>query len=307
MPAGQLGQKLLRQMAFEFVVDNFVDNFVGVSDVQEFGVLDITAMEEIVSCETLMVRSELDVLQAIILWFTAHYERSVGMADNLAIHIRIDGMNVDDMREVWKVAQNWKLAKLAERCRYVFFNVVSVRNSLQASTSIPPDLRVIHERSAVVQSVTHRFHNIRSWTNGNDYYSDWMRDSGMGQKLRLRIRLEQDEQHQLQVGFYVLPNRLLRSNMFSTRYPVQYFVLDISHETFYSIYGEVDHAELGTGFQKFMPFREFQQLFIKENNSDSVAFGVTFYASKTTYSICAVPNLQLSCLCISCRGPASQN
>lgn len=106
----------------------------------------------------------------------------------------------------------------------------------------------------------------------------------MGQKFRLRIRIELDEKRELQVRFYVLWNRFVRSALFSTRRPILYFVHNASHKTFFSICREAENTELGTGFEKFMSYSECRQSFKKGSDWDSVVFGVMFYAPKITQS-----------------------
>lgn len=127
MHADKFSCESLKRDALCFAADAFFSLRGGPSLFE----LDMALMEELVSCETLFVSSELDVLQAIISWLQADETRSIEMAEKLADHIRISEMDLADLRLVGKLAAESKLEMLAARCSRAFFNMDNLESALQ--------------------------------------------------------------------------------------------------------------------------------------------------------------------------------
>lgn len=111
-------------------------------------------MEDIVSCETLVVRNELDVLQSIISWLEAKNRlenntendvlpiatTNIGNARKLTKHLNVNGLHADVLRQVARLADEWILHELAKRCFQAFLNN-------EVTLPIPASIRVARKRN----------------------------------------------------------------------------------------------------------------------------------------------------------------
>lgn len=107
----------LRSKVLAFVAENF--NHLREADA--FGELGIESMDEVVACETLTIRSEVDVLQAIVGWLKANNAAedrnsddvsnpaalgsSIGYAENLTKRIRRTSLSANDLPEIGLLAR----------------------------------------------------------------------------------------------------------------------------------------------------------------------------------------------------------
>lgn len=162
------------------MIQLYIQNeFVRLCDSNAFGGIELKAMEKIVSSDSLVVRSELDVVRAIVSWLKSMLEKQKGSdtsrsgslettmhasnddpALKLIKYIRKDTMNVADFREMARLVQESKLSVLSQFCLYAFSKLPTM--ALNETSPIPPK-RVKHLRKSNLASVTDPFYNIADW------------------------------------------------------------------------------------------------------------------------------------------------
>lgn len=124
--------------AFDFEASKFL--LLCESD--RFHALVVEAFEKVVLCHTLKVRSELDVLRAIINWSKMYSAKDndkeyspsestfTEIAEKLSHHLRVDQIDPAQLCEVGKIALEADLGSLMNSCSRKLFSMIYLTRSL---------------------------------------------------------------------------------------------------------------------------------------------------------------------------------
>lgn len=246
----QLKRKALQCVEKEFVL---------LCESHALGAIDTKTMEEVARHPTFRVRSELDVLRAIVTWLDAtteegditEAERAV-TGEKPAKRLFIDKVGVDDLREVGNLAGKSGLGAVVTRCSQNFFKLKDATRSLLLSTPIPVDRRFACEKHRLMFSISHRFQfaekSNAQWRIQDVFKSPWMPGIEPSHKWQLNVIIPRDEKpvilEMMKLHFaplcnsFCIPARrqdyILRlKKLYALRVDVG-FALDSSHSTNYS-------------------------------------------------------------------------
>lgn len=123
-------------------------NFIRLCDLDALECLTIESLELVLKCDSLFVRSELDVLLAITSWLDANenytvegnansasragnanseiFAPRIDVSQRLTRNVRLSEMGADDLREVSLLARNSNLLEFAEECCETFMGLGNV-------------------------------------------------------------------------------------------------------------------------------------------------------------------------------------
>lgn len=197
-------------------LDVLATNFLDVSLTSSFALLDIDLVEEVLRKDDLKIRSELDVLNAIIRWLVNcghevdqelrdEYLRSNTLAvdscgqekgaplagesiNRLTKHVRLQELSLSDLKEVVKLGRKARLNELETAC---MSQMLAGLGKFQLTSPIPPTERRVRSRSARVFTFQHRFHDISSamdtTASVDNVYSPWFWDPMGRDRWRLIV------------------------------------------------------------------------------------------------------------------------